>query len=132
MPRSRNDKARGPRLSASTPYAGERPWIASLASLAIRALRSPKAPGTTTPDLAGRAGSCLTSVVAVHKEATWISTASSSIPRTRRSPADYYTRLFGEPAFTFEGYTGWQLGSGVVTRRSPFRGQGARARTRAG
>jgi len=28
---------------------------------------------------------------------------------------EYYTRLFGEPAFVFEGYAGWQLGSGVVT-----------------
>ena len=27
----------------------------------------------------------------------------------------YYTRLFGEPLFTFEGYAGWQLGTGVVT-----------------
>jgi predicted enzyme related to lactoylglutathione lyase len=28
---------------------------------------------------------------------------------------DYYTKLFGEPAFTEGGYTGWQLGSGWVT-----------------
>jgi predicted enzyme related to lactoylglutathione lyase len=29
--------------------------------------------------------------------------------------ADYYTKLFGDPAFTEGGYTGWQLGSGWVT-----------------
>ena len=28
---------------------------------------------------------------------------------------EYYTRLFGEPAFNDNGYTGWQLGSGFVT-----------------
>jgi predicted enzyme related to lactoylglutathione lyase len=28
---------------------------------------------------------------------------------------DYYTRLFGEPAMSDGGYTGWQLGSGWVT-----------------
>jgi predicted enzyme related to lactoylglutathione lyase len=28
---------------------------------------------------------------------------------------EYYTKLFGEPAMTYEGYTGWQLGSGFVT-----------------
>ena len=28
---------------------------------------------------------------------------------------DYYTKLFGQPAFTEGGYTGWQLGSGWVT-----------------
>ncbi len=28
---------------------------------------------------------------------------------------EYYTRLFGEPAFNENGYTGWQLGSGWVT-----------------
>ena len=28
---------------------------------------------------------------------------------------DYYTRLFGEPAMSDGGYTGWQLGSGFVT-----------------
>ena len=27
----------------------------------------------------------------------------------------YYTRLFGEPAFSEGGYTGWQLGNGFVT-----------------
>jgi predicted enzyme related to lactoylglutathione lyase len=27
---------------------------------------------------------------------------------------DYYTKLFGEPAFSDGGYTGWQLGSGMV------------------
>jgi predicted enzyme related to lactoylglutathione lyase len=29
--------------------------------------------------------------------------------------ATYYTKLFGEPAFSEGGYTGWQLGSGFVT-----------------
>jgi predicted enzyme related to lactoylglutathione lyase len=29
--------------------------------------------------------------------------------------ADYYTKLFGEPAMSDGGYTGWQLGSGWVT-----------------
>jgi predicted enzyme related to lactoylglutathione lyase len=28
---------------------------------------------------------------------------------------DYYTKMFGEPAFSQGGYTGWQLGSGFVT-----------------
>ena len=28
---------------------------------------------------------------------------------------EFYTRVLGEPAFTFEPYTGWQLGSGTVT-----------------
>jgi predicted enzyme related to lactoylglutathione lyase len=28
---------------------------------------------------------------------------------------DYYTKLFGEPAMSDGGYTGWQLGSGFVT-----------------
>ena len=28
---------------------------------------------------------------------------------------DYYTKLFGEPAFADGGYTGWQIGSGWVT-----------------
>jgi predicted enzyme related to lactoylglutathione lyase len=28
---------------------------------------------------------------------------------------DYYTRLFGEPAMSEGGYTGWLLGSGFVT-----------------
>lgn len=28
---------------------------------------------------------------------------------------EYYTRLFGEPAFTDGGYTGWPIGSGFVT-----------------
>jgi predicted enzyme related to lactoylglutathione lyase len=28
---------------------------------------------------------------------------------------DYYTRLLGEPGFTDGGYTGWQIGSGVIT-----------------
>ena len=28
---------------------------------------------------------------------------------------EYYTRLFGEPAMSEGGYTGWQLGSGFVT-----------------
>ena len=27
----------------------------------------------------------------------------------------YYTKLFGEPAMSDGGYTGWQLGSGFVT-----------------
>jgi predicted enzyme related to lactoylglutathione lyase len=27
---------------------------------------------------------------------------------------DYYTKLFGEPAFKDESYTGWQIGSGSV------------------
>ena len=29
--------------------------------------------------------------------------------------ADYYSKLFGEPAMTYEGYTGWSLGTGFVT-----------------
>ena len=29
--------------------------------------------------------------------------------------ADYYTRLFGEPAWNEGGYVGWQIGSGSVT-----------------
>jgi predicted enzyme related to lactoylglutathione lyase len=28
---------------------------------------------------------------------------------------DYYTKLFGDPAMSDGGYTGWQLGSGFVT-----------------
>ncbi len=28
---------------------------------------------------------------------------------------DYYTKLFGEPAMSDGGYTGWMLGSGFVT-----------------
>jgi predicted enzyme related to lactoylglutathione lyase len=28
---------------------------------------------------------------------------------------DYYTKLFGEPGMSDGGYTGWQLGSGMVT-----------------
>jgi len=28
---------------------------------------------------------------------------------------DYYTKLFGEPAWNMEGYVGWQIGSGAVT-----------------
>ena len=28
---------------------------------------------------------------------------------------EYYTKLFGEPAMSDGGYTGWQLGSGFVT-----------------
>ena len=28
---------------------------------------------------------------------------------------EYYTRLFGEPGMADGGYTGWQLGSGLVT-----------------
>jgi len=29
--------------------------------------------------------------------------------------ADYYTKLFGEPAWSEGGYTGWMIGSGAVT-----------------
>lgn len=29
--------------------------------------------------------------------------------------ADYYTRLLGTPAYSGEGYTSWQIGSGYVT-----------------
>jgi predicted enzyme related to lactoylglutathione lyase len=29
--------------------------------------------------------------------------------------ADYYTKLFGEPAFTDGGSTGWQIGSGFLS-----------------
>jgi predicted enzyme related to lactoylglutathione lyase len=29
--------------------------------------------------------------------------------------ADYYTRLFGEPAWNQGGYIGWMIGSGYVT-----------------
>jgi predicted enzyme related to lactoylglutathione lyase len=28
---------------------------------------------------------------------------------------EYYTRLFGEPAWKDEGYSSWQLGSGVIS-----------------
>ena len=28
---------------------------------------------------------------------------------------EYYTRLFGEPAYSDGGYTGWQVGNGSVT-----------------
>jgi predicted enzyme related to lactoylglutathione lyase len=28
---------------------------------------------------------------------------------------EYYTKVFGEPMFSENGYTGWQLGSGFVT-----------------
>jgi len=28
---------------------------------------------------------------------------------------DYYTKLFGEPAFSDGGYTGWQLGDGFIS-----------------
>ncbi|MEP6638239.1 MAG: VOC family protein [Chloroflexota bacterium] len=28
---------------------------------------------------------------------------------------DYYNRVLGEPMFSDNGYTGWQIGSGVVT-----------------
>ena len=28
---------------------------------------------------------------------------------------EYYSKLFGEPAFDMDGYTGWQLGSGWIT-----------------
>ncbi|HLA16473.1 MAG TPA: VOC family protein [Candidatus Limnocylindrales bacterium] len=28
---------------------------------------------------------------------------------------DYYSRLFGEPSWSEQGYTGWRLGSGFVT-----------------
>ena len=28
---------------------------------------------------------------------------------------DYYTKLFGEPAWSEGGYTGWMIGSGAVT-----------------
>ena len=28
---------------------------------------------------------------------------------------DYYTKLFGEPAFSDGGYTGWPIGSGWIT-----------------
>ena len=28
---------------------------------------------------------------------------------------DYYTKLFGEPAFSDGGYSGWQLGTGFVS-----------------
>ena len=29
--------------------------------------------------------------------------------------ADYYTKLFGEPAWNEGGYVGWQIGSGAVS-----------------
>jgi predicted enzyme related to lactoylglutathione lyase len=29
--------------------------------------------------------------------------------------ADYYTKLFGKPAFEDSGYSGWQIGSGFVS-----------------
>jgi predicted enzyme related to lactoylglutathione lyase len=29
--------------------------------------------------------------------------------------AEYYTKLFGKPAYEDEGYTGWQIGSGWLT-----------------
>jgi predicted enzyme related to lactoylglutathione lyase len=28
---------------------------------------------------------------------------------------DYYTRLFGKPAWEGDGYTGWQIGTGWIT-----------------
>jgi predicted enzyme related to lactoylglutathione lyase len=28
---------------------------------------------------------------------------------------EYYTKLFGEPAWNYEGYVGWMIGSGAVT-----------------
>jgi predicted enzyme related to lactoylglutathione lyase len=28
---------------------------------------------------------------------------------------EFYTKVLGEPAFTYEPYTGWQLGSGTIT-----------------
>jgi len=28
---------------------------------------------------------------------------------------DYYSKLFGEPAFSDGGYSGWQIGSGLVS-----------------
>jgi predicted enzyme related to lactoylglutathione lyase len=28
---------------------------------------------------------------------------------------EYYSRLFGKPMFEESGYTGWQIGSGVIT-----------------
>jgi predicted enzyme related to lactoylglutathione lyase len=28
---------------------------------------------------------------------------------------EYYSKLFGEPAFDTDGYTGWQLGTGWIT-----------------
>ena len=32
-----------------------------------------------------------------------------------RRLADYYTRLFGAPAWDQDGYIGWQIGSGFIT-----------------
>ena len=29
--------------------------------------------------------------------------------------ADYYTKLFGEPDWSEQGFTGWQLGAGSLT-----------------
>lgn len=29
--------------------------------------------------------------------------------------AEYYTRLFGEPTWSDQGYTAWQLGNGMIT-----------------
>jgi predicted enzyme related to lactoylglutathione lyase len=28
---------------------------------------------------------------------------------------EYYTKLFGQPSWDYEGFTGWQLGSGAFT-----------------
>ncbi|MGH8958434.1 MAG: VOC family protein [Acidimicrobiia bacterium] len=28
---------------------------------------------------------------------------------------EYYTKLFGEPAWNMEGYVGWMIGSGAIT-----------------
>ena len=36
---------------------------------------------------------------------------------------EYYSKLFGEPAFDTDGYTGWQLGTGMDHGGTPQRGQ---------
>ena len=41
--------------------------------------------------------------------------------------ADFYTKLFGEPAFVFEPYTGWQIGVGNVTVGPHDEGKGTNA-----
>jgi len=45
--------------------------------------------------------------------------------------AEYYTKLFGEPGWDEGDYTGWQIGTGLVSVGPPPRSP-ARTRSRAG
>ena len=38
--------------------------------------------------------------------------------------ADYYTKLFGKPGWEDGGYTGWQIGTGGMHRRTTRSGDG--------